>query len=92
MGTTATCNINIRVSKQTRALIDKAAEVLGRNRSEFVLDVAQERAKEVLLDRTQFELNASEHKRFTEMLDAPLPKKSADALKRLFDRKAPWET
>lgn len=50
MGTTATCNINIRVSKHTRALIDKAAEVLGRNRSEFVLDVVQERATQVLLD------------------------------------------
>ena len=40
-------NINIRVSRRTRALIDKAAKALGRNRSEFVLDVAEERAQEV---------------------------------------------
>ncbi|HXG28266.1 MAG TPA: DUF1778 domain-containing protein [Nevskiales bacterium] len=92
MGATATSNINIRLPKQTRALIDKAAKALGRNRSEFVLDVARERAIEVLLDRAQFELTANEHRRFMEILDRPLPKESAAALKRLLDRKAPWET
>ena len=91
MSQTASSNINIRVSQRTRALIDKAAEVLGQNRSEFVLDVAQQRAKEVLLDRSHFELRASEHKRFVELLDRPLPRESAAALRRLLERKAPWE-
>jgi uncharacterized protein (DUF1778 family) len=91
MSQTASSNINIRVSRRTRALIDKAAKALGRNRSEFVLDVAEERAKEVLLDRANFELPASDHKRFVEALDRPLPKASAAALKRLLKRRAPWE-
>jgi len=91
MAATATSNINIRVPKPTRALIDKAARALGRNRSEFVLEVARERAMEVLLDRTQFDLTAGEHKRFMAILDRPLPKESAQALKRLLERKAPWE-
>lgn len=91
MAQAASSNINIRVSQRTRALIDKAAKVLGRNRSEFVLDVAEDRAKEVLLDRTHFELSASDHKRFVEVLDRPLPKESAAALKRLLERRAPWE-
>ena len=91
MSQTASSNINIRVSQRTRALIDKAAKALGQNRSEFVLDVAEERAKEVLLDRAHFELPASDHKRFVEALDRPLPKDSAAALKRLLERRAPWE-
>lgn len=91
MSQTASSNINIRVSQRTRALIDKAAKVLGRNRSEFVLDVAEERAKEVLLDRTHFELSAGAHKRFVDTLERPLRKESAAALKRLLDRKTPWE-
>lgn len=91
MSQTASSNVNIRVSQRTRALIDKAAKVLGRNRSEFVLGVAEERAREVLLDRTHFELSVSAHKRFVEALDRPLPKESAAALKRLQERKAPWE-
>lgn len=91
MGETATSNINIRVPKRTRTLIDKAAKVLGRNRSEFVLDVAQERAKEVLLDRAHFELSESEYRRFVEILDKPVPKASSEALRRLLARKAPWE-
>ena len=92
MGTTANSTINIRVPKSARALIDKAAKVLGRNRSEFVLEVAQERAREVLLDRTHFELSEAQHKRFADGLDRPLPRESAAALKRLLERKAPWGT
>lgn len=91
MTQTASSNINIRVSRRTRALIDKAAKALGRNRSEFVLAVAEERAREVVLDRTHFELTASDHKRFVAALDKPLPKDSAAALKRLLARQAPWE-
>ena len=91
MSTTADSTINIRAPKSTRALIDKAAKVLGRNRSEFVLEVAQERAREVLLDRTHLELGGARHKRFVALLDKPLPKASAASLKRLLERKAPWE-
>lgn len=91
MSATADSTINIRAPKGARALIDKAARVLGRNRSEFMLEVAQERAREVLLDRTHFELSASRHKRFVDALDKPLSKGSAAALKRLLERKAPWE-
>jgi uncharacterized protein (DUF1778 family) len=91
MSARATTNINIRASESTRTLIDRAARVLGRNRSEFVLEVVQERAREVLLDQTRFELTAAQHKRFIQILDEPLPKESQAALKRLLTRKPPWE-
>lgn len=91
MSAHATTNINIRAPQSVRALIDRAARVLGCNRSEFLLEVAQERAREVLLDQTRFELNEAQHKRFIQTLDAPLPKDSQQALKRLLARKPPWE-
>lgn len=91
MSAQATTNINIRASKSTRTLIDRAAKALGRNRSEFVLEVAEERAREVLLDQTRFELSEVQHKRFIQILDEPLPKEAQAALKRLLARKPPWE-
>lgn len=91
MSTRASSNINIRASRQARDLIDQAARAVGRNRSEFMLDAAQERASEVLLDRSSFALDEQQHARFLELLEAPI---SADAQKRflrLLKRKAPWE-
>lgn len=88
---TANTTINIRAPKQARDLIDKAAKVLHRNRSEFVLEVAEERAREVLVDRTAFELSETGYRRFNQILEEPLPKKSAEALRRLLEHRAPWE-
>lgn len=92
MNATADTNINIRTTRATRTMIDQAARVVGRNRSEFVLEVAEERAREVLMDRTQFALDQEKHAQFLALLEEPLPSDSAQALKALLARKAPWET
>lgn len=92
MKPTADANINIRTTRDARALIDQAARALGRNRSEFVMEVATERAREVLLDRSRFTLDEDQHARFLELLDEPLPASSAEALEQLLTRKAPWES
>jgi len=87
----ASLNINLRASKEARELIDQAARALGRNRSEFMLEVVQERAREVLLDRTSFTLDEQRHARFLELLEAPIPDDAQQRLERLLTRKAPWE-
>jgi hypothetical protein len=46
-----------------RALIDRAAKVAGKSRSEFMLDAAYHEATSVLLDRRQFLLDAKTFKR-----------------------------
>lgn len=82
-------NINIRVSRSQKALIDRGAESLGRSRSEFVLDAACRAAESALLDQRYFQLDEAEFRRFTAMLDrppAPNPR-----LARLLRKKAPWE-
>ena len=82
-------NINLRASRQQRTLIDRAAEALGKSRSDFMLDVARREAESVLLDQRYFALDPAAFKAFTEQLDTP----PADnpRLRRLLAEKAPWE-
>ncbi len=42
--------INLRVPRVTRELIDTAAEVVGKSRTEFMLESARQHAIDVLLD------------------------------------------
>ena len=54
---TATNVINLRAPAAKQKLIDQAARVSGKNRTEFILDASCEKALEVFADRTQFVLN-----------------------------------
>jgi uncharacterized protein (DUF1778 family) len=81
--------INIRADEEWRALIDRAAEAVGKNRSEFMLDAAYREATAVLLDRTFFNLEPAAYKKFTTALDrSPTDN---PALRKLLRTKAPWE-
>jgi uncharacterized protein (DUF1778 family) len=81
--------INLRADKGKRALIDRAAEAVGKNRSEFMLEAACRAATAVLLDRRFFHVDEKAYKRFTAALD----RQPADnpELRRLLASKAPWE-
>ena len=82
-------NINLRVTRNQKTLIDRAASALGRNRSDFMLEAACQEAESVLLDRRYFVLSEAEFKRFTAMLDKPPA--SNPRLERLLRTKAPWD-
>jgi uncharacterized protein (DUF1778 family) len=82
-------NINLRVSRSQKALIDRAANALGRNRSDFMLETACREAESVLLDRRYFNLSEDEFRRFTAMLDKPPA--NNPRLARLLRSKAPWD-
>lgn len=81
--------INLRASQKQKILIDRAAEALGRSRSEFMLETACREAESVLLDRRYFSLSEEAFKRFTAILDRP-PAHNAK-LRRLLQTKAPWD-
>ena len=82
--------INLRAMPKQRDLIDHAANLLGKNRSDFMLDAACERAQAVVLDQVFFRLDNAKFKQFTKMLDAP--QGDNPGLKRLMKVKAPWAT
>ena len=56
--------INLRANRRQRALIDRAAEAVGKNRSDFMLDTACREADAVLLDRRLFLLDDKSYRRF----------------------------
>ena len=70
-------------------LIDRAAEAVGKNRSELMLDAATREATAVLLDRRFFHLDARTFKRFAAALDAA--PSDNPRLCELLAKKAPWE-
>jgi len=63
--------LNLRIKPDLRGLIDRAAQLAGKNRTDFVLDAARRAAEDALLDRTVFALNAKAYREFLARLDAP---------------------
>lgn len=81
--------INLRVTPRDRDLIDRAAAILGKNRSEFMMEASRQAAEDALLDRTAFRLDAVQFGAFMAQLDAP-PAPNA-RLRKLLATPAPWE-
>ena len=81
--------INLRALPEQRDLIDHAAGLVGKNRSDFMLEAACERAQSVLMDQVLFNLDAERFAQFTAVLDAPTTPNPG--LERLRTVKAPWQ-
>jgi uncharacterized protein (DUF1778 family) len=82
-------SINLRIETHTRQLIDDAAAVLGKTRTEFMIDSARKVAIDVLLDQRLFVLDPERYDAFVHALDnppAPGPK-----LRSLLRRAPAWE-
>lgn len=81
--------INLRALPEQRDLIDHAARLQGKNRSDFMLEAACERAQAVILDQVHFSLDAEKFQQFVDLLDAP-PEPNA-GLARLMALKPVWD-
>ena len=81
--------INIRAKQNQRDIIDCAAEIQGKSRSEFMLESAYQKATDVLLDRSFFGLDEVKFQQFLALLDAP-PKVN-EKLQTLLTTKSPWD-
>ena len=81
--------INLRARPAQRSLIDKACAVLGKNRSDFMLETACREAENVLLDQRFFRLDNAAFDKFESLLAEPVSNNSA--LRALLVKPAPWE-
>lgn len=88
-GESGSPTISLRVPRQRRDLIDRAAKATGKTRTEFILENATRAAEEALLDRRVFHLDADQYEAFERALNAP-PQPSAE-LRKLLAEPAPWE-
>lgn len=72
-----------------RSLIDYAAELTGKNRTDFVLDAARQAAFNTLIDRSVIPVNEETYAAFLSLLDAP-PRPS-QRLRKSLGTPGPWE-
>jgi uncharacterized protein (DUF1778 family) len=82
-------SINLRIEAGTRQLIDDAAAILGKTRTEFMIETARRQAIDVLLDQRLFVLDSERYDAFVRALDnppAPGPK-----LRSLLRRAPAWQ-
>jgi len=81
--------LNMRVRPEVRKLIDHAAELTGKTRTDFVLDAAKQAAQNAVLDRTLIALDSESYAAFVAMLDAP-PNPN-ERLRKTMQSKPVWE-
>jgi uncharacterized protein (DUF1778 family) len=82
-------SINLRIESGTRQLIDDAAAVLGKTRTEFMIESARKVAIDVLLDQRLFLLDPQRYDALVHALDnSPAP---GPRLRALLRRAPAWE-
>ena len=86
---TREASINIRALRSQRDLIDKAASLRNKTRSDFMLEAACHEAESVLLDRRLFSLNDEDYDAFESAMKSPVTENPE--LCKLLSKKAPWE-
>ncbi|MGE3916737.1 MAG: DUF1778 domain-containing protein [Hyphomicrobiaceae bacterium] len=81
--------LNLRIKPDERGLIDRAAAITGKTRTDFVLEAARQAAVDALAERTLFMVDPDTYARFAAALDAP-PRANAK-LRRTMQTAAPWD-
>ena len=81
--------LNVRIKAEDRSLIDRAALLAGKSRTDFVLESARRAAEDALLDQTLFKVSPTTYAKFAAKLDAP-PAPNAN-LRRTMTTPAPWD-
>ena len=81
--------LNLRIKPEDRGLIDRAAQVLGKNRTDFMLEAARRAAEEALLDQTMMSVSRDAYQEFLIRLDSP-PQPNG-RLRKTMQNPAPWE-
>ena len=83
--------LQLRASAEQRQLIDQAAAAEGISRTEFILSSCQERARDVLLDRTLFSLTPDQTTALLANLEDPgAAAQDQTSIERLLDLPLPW--
>jgi len=63
--------VNLRIRGDIRALIDRAAQMHGKTRSDFMIEAARKSAEDALLDQTFVRVDKETYDHFLNVLDQP---------------------
>ncbi len=83
-------SINLRIEAGTKTLIDDAAAILGKTRTEFMIESARRQAIDVLLDQQLFRLVPDRYDAFLRALENPAA--PGAKLRSLLRRVPAWRT
>jgi uncharacterized protein (DUF1778 family) len=81
--------LNLRIKPELRSLIDRAAKARGKNRTDFILDAAQQAAEEALLDQALIRASPEAYAEFVAHLDRPTSPNAG--LQKTLQTPAPWD-
>jgi uncharacterized protein (DUF1778 family) len=81
--------VNLRVREDVRDLIDMAARVSGKTRSDFMIEAARQAAEDALLDQTFIRVDAETYAQFLSVLDKT---PSGEGYERLMRAPRPWQS
>jgi uncharacterized protein (DUF1778 family) len=90
--TTAEVNIHLRARVRDRAIIDQAAELVGANRSQFMMTSALKEAKNILLDQSTIYADAKTFQEVMDWIDAAATAAEAVGMKRILQARSPWQS
>ena len=82
--------VSMRLPEADIAMIDRAARLRGRSRTDFVRDAAVRAAEDVLMEQRLVRMSEQGFAEFLDILSqpaAPVPE-----IVEIFSRSAPWET
>lgn len=82
--------LNLRIRGDVRSLIDRAAQVRGTTRTDFILEAATRAAEEALLDRALILVDPPAFETFLARLDAG--GEPNERLKRTMGSSSPWKS
>jgi uncharacterized protein (DUF1778 family) len=88
--TVAEANIHLRARAQDRNLIDHAAQLVGTNRSQFMLASALTAAKNILIDQSTIFADAKTFQKLLGWMDRPATSAETAGMARLRDARAAW--
>lgn len=81
--------LSMRLPEADLAIIDRAAQLRGRSRTDFVREAAVRAAEATLMENTPIRMSPDGFAAFVAAISAPA--KPVPEMVELFQRKAPWE-
>ncbi|MEY4564766.1 MAG: hypothetical protein RLZZ618_4043 [Pseudomonadota bacterium] len=85
----ASTNINVRAAPHVRDLIDRAASLVNKTRTDFILEASCNAANQVLLDQVLFRVTGEQMAEFEKLMTEPVTMNAA--VKKLLAKRSPWE-
>ncbi|UDQ78192.1 DUF1778 domain-containing protein [Pectobacterium brasiliense] len=88
---TKEARITIRAKASQRNLIDMAANLVSKSRTDFMLEAACREAQDILLDQRLFILDNEQFDGLLAELDAPITAERHARINDLMCRQSPWK-